>query len=159
LLAYKKSLLQIVISLLAISVVQLPWAAEKDLVLPDLNGKQINISDFKGKWVIVNYWATWCPPCAVEIPELNAFHKKHQASDAVVIGVNIEKEDIDYVKEFVADFKVVYPVLIADNLVSSPYGRVTALPTTFVIARDGTLFQKIVGGVTQQQLEDIIVGK
>lgn len=130
-----------------------------DLVLPDLNGKQVKVSDFRGKWIIVNYWATWCPPCAAEIPELNAFHKKHQASDAVVLGINIEKEDIAYVKEFAADFKISYPILVADDLLSSPYGRITALPTTFIIARDGSLFQKIVGGVTQQRLENIIAGK
>lgn len=138
---------------------QFARSAEVDLVLPDLNGKQVKASDFKGKWVIVNYWATWCPPCAAEIPELNAFHKKHQATDAVVLGVNIEKEDIDYVREFIANFKVVYPILQTGTPVSSPYGHITALPTTFIISRDGELFQKIVGGVTQQRLERIIAGK
>ena len=130
-----------------------------DLVLPDLHGKQIKVSDYRGKWVIVNYWATWCPPCAAEIPELNRFHKKHQAKDAVVLGVNIEKDDIDYVREFSADFKIAYPVLQADNLVSSPYGRISALPTTFIISKEGKLFRKIVGSVTLQRLEKIISGR
>ncbi len=155
----KKSLFQIIIFSLTISFAQFSWSVEIDLVLPDLKGKQVKVSDFRGKWVIVNYWATWCPPCATEVPELNAFHKKHQATDAVVLGVNIEKDDIDYVKQFIADFKIVYPVLVTDNLASSPYGHITALPTTFIIDRDGTLFRTIVGEVTQQRLEDIILGK
>ncbi len=156
---YKKSLFQLSIALFIFSVTQFSWAAETGLVLPDLKGKQVKVSDFKGRWVIVNYWATWCPPCAAEIPELNAFHKKHQANDAVVLGVNIEKEDLDYVKEFTADLKISYPILVADTPLTSPYGNVSALPTTFIISKDGKLFQKIVGSVTQQRLEDIIRGK
>jgi len=156
---YKKSLFQLSIALFIFSVTQFSWAAETGLVLPDLKGKQVKVSDFKGKWVIVNYWATWCPPCAAEIPELNAFHKKHQAKDAVVLGVNIEKEDLDYVKEFTADLKISYPILVTDTPLTSPYGNVSALPTTFIISKDGKLFQKIVGSVTQQRLEDIIWGK
>ena len=129
-----------------------------DLVLPDLNGKQIKVSDYKGKWVIVNYWATWCPPCAEEIPELNAFHKKHHAKTAVVIGVNIETDDIGYVKEFAKSFKIIYPVLQAqvEDTVSSPYGHLSALPTTFILNREGKVQQTIVGGVTSRQLEKII---
>lgn len=130
--------------------------AEAILSLPDLNGKQVKVSDFKGKWVIVNYWATWCPPCAVEIPELNAFHIKHHLKDAVVLGVNIEKDDLEYVKEFSDEFKISYPVLVTDNALSTPYGNIQALPTTFIINKQGKRVKTIVGAVTLERLEKII---
>ena len=132
------------------------YAAEKDLVLPDLQGNIVKASDYKNKWVIVNYWATWCPPCMAEIPELNDFHKKHHLTDAVVLGVNIEKDDIEYVKKFVKDFEIAYPILIAKDVVSSPYGHLQALPTTFVINKKGQVEETIVGAVTLERLEKII---
>ena len=131
-------------------------ADENELVLPDLAGKIIKASDYKGKWIIVNYWATWCPPCLAEIPELNSFHTKYHLTEAVVLGVNIEKDDIDYVKEFVKDFKIVYPVLKTEDVVSSPYGHLQALPTTFVLDKEGKVKEKILGAVTLERLEEII---
>jgi len=131
-------------------------AEEIDLVLPNLQSKLVKASDYKGKWIIVNYWATWCPPCLEEIPELNAFHKKHSSTDAVVLGVNIEKDDIDYVKKFAKNFKIVYPILIANDTVSSPYGHLQALPTTFILDKSGEVVETIVGAVTLERLEKII---
>jgi len=145
----------LVISLYA----QVAYSEQADLVLLDLKGKQIKVSDYKGKWVIVNYWATWCPPCAVEIPELNAFHNKHKNKDAVVVGVNIEKGELEYVKEFSDDFKISYPILQALDPANSPYGQVRALPTTFILNRKGELVKKIVGAVTMERLENIINAK
>ena len=133
--------------------------AAADLVLLDLNGKQVKVSDFKGKWVIVNYWATWCPPCAVEIPELNTFHNKHKSKDAVVVGVNIEQGELEYVKEFSAEFKITYPILQALDSSSSPYGQIRALPTTFILDKQGKVFKTIIGAVTLERLEKIISQK
>jgi len=156
---FMKPVVTLVLTLAMMLNFQLVYSAEKDLVLLDLNGKQVKVSDYKGKWVIVNYWATWCPPCAVEIPELNAFHKKHQLQDAVVVGINIEKGELEYVKEFSQEFKIVYPILQALDSTSSPYGQIRALPTTFVIDPKGELFETIIGGVTMERLENIIQSK
>lgn len=144
--------------LLLVSLAPLSYA-QAELALPNLNNKLVKASDFKGKWIIVNYWATWCPPCVEEIPELNAFHKKHHLNDAVVLGVNIEKDDLEYVKEFVRDFKIVYPILIATDGVSSPYGPLQAIPTTFILDKHGKLIKTIVGIVTMESLEKIIMQK
>lgn len=148
-----KQLLLVVLSVLSLYSISF---AEAELTLLDLNDNKVSVSDYKGKWVIVNYWATWCPPCAAEIPELNAFHKKHHMTDAVVLGVNIEKEDLEYVKEFVKDFKIIYPILKAEDSVSSPYGNLQALPTTFIIDTEGKLRKTILGAVTLERLEKII---
>ena len=156
---YLKLFVYFTLTLVMILNIQLAQSAEKDLVLLDLNGKQVKVSDFKGKWVIVNYWATWCPPCAVEIPELNAFHIKHEQTDAVVVGVNIEIGELESVKDFAKDFKITYPILQALDSASSPYGQIRALPTTFVLDRDGNLFKTIIGAVTMERLENIIKSK
>lgn len=152
----KKSFLRIIFFFVLGLSFHIAHSTETDLVLLDLSGKQVKVSSYKGKWVIVNYWATWCPPCAVEIPELNAFHNKHKSKDAVVVGVNIEQGELEYVKEFVKDFKITYPILQALDSTSSPYGPVRALPTTFIIDRNGKLFKTIVGAVTVERLENII---
>ena len=148
-------LLQKVLGVLLLVNSQLVYA-EQELQLPDLNDKLVKVSDFKGKWVIVNYWATWCPPCAAEIPELNAFHKKHHLTDAVVLGVNIEKEDLEYVKEFAQNFKIIYPILKSKDSISSPYGQLQALPTTFILDKEGKLKKTIIGTVTEESLENYI---
>ena len=65
-------------------------AAAIDMPLTDINGNKLNLSSYHGKWVVVNYWATWCPPCIVEMPELQSFHDEHAAKGALVIGINVE---------------------------------------------------------------------
>ena len=156
---FKKTLPSFFLILVISLYAQLVHSEQVDLVLLDLKGKQVKVSDYKGKWVIVNYWATWCPPCAVEIPELNTFHNKHKNKDAVVVGVNIEKGELEYVKEFSADFKISYPILQALDSVSSPYGQVRALPTTFILNPEGKVVKTIVGAVTKERLENIINAK
>lgn len=132
-------------------------AAERvELALPDLDGKMHDIAQHRGKWVIVNYWATWCPPCIYEIPELVAFHARHADTDAVVVGVNAEELDDRLLRDFVADLNVNYPILREDPARMNPLSRVFGLPTTYIIAPDGTLAARRNGPVTAAQLELLI---
>jgi len=130
-----------------------------DYSLPDVNGKKHSLADYRGKWVIVNYWATWCPPCQEEIPDLVEFHDRHKDDDAVVIGINFEDIGEEQLSAFVDSFLISYPVLRSEPLAVTPLGAVPGLPTTFIVAPDGSPVARQVGPVTGKQLEDYIARK
>lgn len=131
-------------------------AARTDFTLPDLNGKASSLSDFRGKWVVVNYWATWCPPCLTEIPELVNFHEDNQANNAVVLGVNFEEIDSTTLKQFVDDYFINYPVLRERPGRESVMGEIPGLPTTFLVSPQGEIVARQVGGVTAALIEEFI---
>jgi thiol-disulfide isomerase/thioredoxin len=131
-------------------------AIEADYV--DLKGNSVRLSDFKGKWVVVNYWATWCPPCVKEIPELAAFHEAHASKDAVVLAVNHEDKDPASVKTFMDNFMATMPIVRAPDGPASktPFGPLKGLPTTFMITPQGELIAAHTGMVDQKALENFI---
>jgi len=127
--------------------------------LPDMSGKMHSLADYKGKWVIVNYWATWCPPCQEEIPDLVSFHDSHKDTDAVVLGINLEDVGQEQLESFVESFMISYPILRSEPLATTPLGPVPGLPTTYIVAPDGSPVARQVGPVTSKQLEDYIASK
>ena len=135
------------------------YAEPVEYSLPDLAGKQHALADYKGKWVIVNYWATWCPPCQEEIPDLVDFHERHKDTDAVVLGVNFEDIGSEQLGAFVDSFMITYPVLRSEPLAETPLGPIPGLPTTYIIAPDGSAVARQVGPVTGKQLDDYIARK
>jgi thiol-disulfide isomerase/thioredoxin len=142
--------------LLAGLVLQLAWpvmAESVDFTLPGLDGERYRLSDYRGKWVVVNYWATWCPPCLEELPELESFHSRHQDRDALVLGVNLERIEADRLREFVSLHKISYPILLQSPGEDTELGRVLGLPTTYLISPQGELLSRQVGRVTAKTLE------
>jgi len=131
-------------------------AASDDFMLADLTGKEHKLGDQKGKWVIINYWATWCPPCVEEIPELIFFHDKHKAKDAIVWGVNFEDIAEKKVKAFLEDYMVSYPILLAEPGRRSYFGPIMGLPTTYFISPDGELVHTRVGQVSVEYIESVM---
>jgi thiol-disulfide isomerase/thioredoxin len=145
----------LIISMLLVPL--LGWAGGFQFELPDIQGKKTySLQDYKGKWVVVNYWATWCPPCLDEIPELIEFHDTHSKKDAVVLGVNYEEVDRDYLVSFADEFFISYPILVGDPTSQPPFGRLYGLPTTYIISPDGQLVASKTGAVSKATLEAII---
>jgi len=151
--------IQILLALVAVIAIA-PLSAEPvDYVLPDLQGKQHSLADYRGKWVIVNYWATWCPPCQEEIPDLVDFHEQHKDSDAVVVGINYEDIGNEQLQAFVDSFLITYPVLKSEPVLTTPLGSIAGLPTTFILDPSGSPVARQVGPVTNKQLADYIARK
>ena len=130
-----------------------------DFTLNDVNGKPRSLSEFRGKWVIVNYWATWCPPCLDEIPDLVEFHEKHKDKDAVVLGISFEEVDPEYLQEFVDTHFMSYPVLSTDPVPVTPLGPVLGLPTTYIISPQGERVARQEGPITGAAIEAFLERK
>lgn len=133
--------------------------AAQDIEFKTLEGETVQLSDYQGKWVVVNYWATWCPPCLVEMPELSFFHEAHKNNDAIVLGVNYEQVSVEKVQAFLEEqmikFPVVRPVGVIDNK-TTPFGPLRGLPTTYMVSPSGEVIAARTGGVNQQMLEDFL---
>jgi peroxiredoxin len=133
-------------------------AEPADFELPGLDGKTHRLSDYRGKWVLVNYWATWCPPCLEELPELEVFHNNHKDRDAVVLGVSMERIKEERLREFVEDQFLSFPILMTPPVMKTELGKVPGLPTSFLIDPSGEVVAKQVGSLTAADIEQFIEG-
>ncbi len=129
-----------------------------DFTLPDLSGKPVSLSDFRGKWVVVNYWATWCPPCLEEIPDLVDLYENNRDT-LVVLGIDHEEVNDEYLKEFVESHLITYPVLRSTPDPVTPLGPVLGLPTTYIISPKGEAMARQEGPVTREAIEKYIARK
>jgi thiol-disulfide isomerase/thioredoxin len=124
-------------------------AAGFDIV--DTQGHHHRLADYRGRWVVVNFWATWCVPCVREIPELAAFARAHP--DVVVIGVAVDVTDAEMVKRFAAKNGLAYPLVIGDDAVERQLGSQQALPVTRIYDPDGRVTYDRVGSIDRRVLE------
>lgn len=126
-----------------------------DLQLPSLGGDTVRLSDYRGHWLALNYWATWCAPCRKEIPELSALNRERD--DISVLGLAFEDADAEVFAAFLEDFEVSYPILLVDVYnPPEPFGAPRALPTTYIIDAEGYLAKTFVGPVTREQIEQFV---
>jgi cytochrome c biogenesis protein CcmG/thiol:disulfide interchange protein DsbE len=116
-----------------------------DFTLNDLDGKPFRMSDTKGNVVILDFWATWCPPCRMEIPHFEALYRQYRANGLEIVGVALDRGGAKVVKPFVKDAGVTYPVVIGDQATANAYGGIRGIPTTFIIDRQGRIVEKAVG--------------
>jgi len=113
--------------------------------LKDLDGENVSLSDFSGKVIILDFWATWCPPCIKEIPHFIELYEQYKDKGCVIVGIALDREGINIVKPFVQKNKIEYPVLISDRQVPQAYGGINSIPTTFVIDSAGNIRKRYVG--------------
>lgn len=126
-------------------------------IIKDMAGKQHKLEDYKGKWLVVNYWATWCPPCLEEVPDLVAIHDKRK--DLAVIGVALDYKSAKEVAAFVDDMLMSYPIVLGDEKVIAQIGPADVLPTTYIYNPQGKLVKIRKGAVTRQYIEKVIMEK
>lgn len=115
-----------------------------DFTLPTADGKSLKLSDYKGKIVIVDFWATWCPPCRKGIPDLIEIQNEYK-DDVVIIGISLDRDTKKDVPSFVKNYKINYPIVYGTNEVAQNFGGVSAIPTAFVIDKAGNIVDTHVG--------------
>jgi len=130
--------------------------AAPEFDLPSLDGRRVKLSDFRGKAVLLNFWATWCPPCKVEMPWFAELQEQYGPDGLVILGVAMDDSEPAKISQFVNDLGVNYPVLLGTDKVADDYGDVEYLPTTFYIDRNGKIVTKTDGLLSRQEIEDDI---
>lgn len=121
----------------------LKTAPEFDLEI--LSGGRAKLTDYRGKVVILDFWATWCPPCIKEIPDFVELQKKYGDKGLAILGISLDQNPKRVLRPFVKKYKMNYPVLLTDGKVDRAYGGITGIPTTFVINRKGEIYKQYVG--------------
>jgi peroxiredoxin len=144
------------IALLAGVLAAPPDKIAPDFSLPSVNGAAVRLTDFRGKVVLLNFWATWCAPCRIEMPWLVEVADHFKADGLVVIGVSMDSGGRGDILKVIAERGVTYPILIGTNDVADAYGGVRFLPQTFFIGRDGRILRQAFGITSRQDLFDVI---
>ena len=120
----------------------------------DHTGKKLTFSDYKGKWVLINFWATWCPPCLKEIPDLVSLYESR--NDVMVIGIAMDYSDPKTVLKYVKSMSISYPIVLGDRKIAAQIGPVSMLPTTYVFDPEGNPAVYKVGLVSRESLEEFM---
>jgi thiol-disulfide isomerase/thioredoxin len=139
---------------LAALAVSLAAGGAQAFEVTDTQGKRHRLSDYKGKWVVVNFWATWCTPCIREIPEIAEYQKAHAPDRAVVIGIAMDVENVEKTKQFAQKVGHAYPLVLEDDATEKQFGKVKGLPTTIIFDPAGKRAFDRAGTVTRKSLED-----
>lgn len=134
--------------------------AAPEFALKDVNGTTVRLSDYRGKVVLLNFWATWCSPCKVEIPWFMEFEQKHKDRGLAVVGIAMDEEGWDVVRPFLAEMRVNYRTLKGDDMIAQLYGGVDSLPTTFLIDRQGKIAAAHIGliskNIYQNEIQELL---
>jgi thiol-disulfide isomerase/thioredoxin len=140
-------------------------AVAPDFTLKDLDGKDVSLSQFKGKVVLINFWATWCDPCYIEIPWLIEMQEKYAGKGFTILGVALDEEGKSVVAPWVAKERfnvngqklpMNYPILLGDDAVADKFGGLLGYPTSILISRDGKIIKRVTGILTYDEISKAI---
>lgn len=145
------------LSLLILLSVDANAEASRSFVMKDIAGKEHRLSDYQGKWVLVNYWATWCPSCLDEMPDFISLYEQHKAKDLVVLGIAVDYKNEREVKHFVDDMLVSYPIILGTPRIFAQFGSPQILPTTLIYNPQGKLVKVKRGALSKQSVELIMI--
>ncbi len=135
-----------------------PYVHAAGFNVTDTTGKTHSLAEYKGKWVLVNYWATWCPPCLEEIPDLIALHD-NKKNNLVVLGIAVDYRSQKQVTDFADGLLVSYPIVLGTPKVINQIGPMQGLPTTYLYNPEGKLVAQQTGAITRKSVEDFITSK
>lgn len=129
-----------------------------DFLLTTLKGDEVRLSDFRNSKVILNFWATWCPPCKAEMPHMQEFYEDQKDKDVVILAVNLTaaEKSTNVVNEFVKDYQLTFPILMDKEGEIGEIYQVTTIPTSYIINRNGIIKQRIVGPMSKDMMTKLI---
>ena len=130
--------------------------AAPDFSIPDLSGKTITLSDFKGQVVILDFWDTWCPPCKKGIPDFVSLYNENKDKGLVIIGLALGREGKEKVVQFAKDKEITYPLVIATDKAIDDFGPIEGIPTTIVIDKNGNIVERYTGFTEKSEFESVI---
>ena len=138
---------------LILSFLFFTFSANATNSLQDLSGREISFADLKGKWVFINYWASWCETCLLEIPELNRFYEENKNKNIEVFAVNFDALPVNKIKRLIKKYDIRYPSLKNDPREFLNLGDITGVPVTFVFNPEGQLTDALYGGQSAENLK------
>lgn len=126
-----------------------------EFTLPDVDGRPVSLSKYQGKVVVLDFWATWCAPCVMELPVFQNLHTQYRDKGFEVVGINLS-DDNPNVGDFLRKNNIQYTNLVGDEKIQELYGPITGFPTTFIIDRGGTIREHLVGAHPREEIEGAI---
>lgn len=128
-------------------------SAAPDFVLKDLAGRDVRLTDFHGQVVVLNFWATWCQPCRIEIPWFNELYDRYRSRGVVFLGISLDEGGAKDIEPFLKDMPIHYPVLLGTEEVAEKYGGIFGIPTTIIIGRNGQIVVRHLGLTDKDEIE------
>lgn len=125
-----------------------------NFTLENQEGETISLDDYRGQVVIVNFWATWCPPCKAEIPGFVDLYEEYKDDGLVIIGVSLDQTGWNEVHPFIEEYEINYPIVVGNQEIAEAYGNIRSIPTTFVLDQDGAIAKKYVGYQPDEVFEE-----
>jgi len=150
----------VLLSLFAVSAAfsGAPSGKAPNFALKAADGNMVELEQLKGKVVVVNFWATWCGPCRKEIPGFIEVYNQYRGKGLEIVGISLDRGGWEVVKPYIEQSKINYPIVVGDGDLAEAYGGIRAIPTTFIVDKDGMIANQHVGYMTKADLEKLVKG-